>query len=758
MLNFVANSTLQNMSTSSQKSPKKETLKSSLVQQIIEVFAHNPNTGYNYKQLSRAIRVGDKASRELVHDTLFQLEEDQVIEQIHRGKFRLKGEHLSKYIKTSEIEGVVDMKNTGKAYITSPKLDEDIFIAANNTNRAFDGDTVKVRLFPKRGGRKMEGQIVEIVKRKKTQFVGIIEIGKKFAFMVPDSDKITFDFFIPLENLNKAQNGDKVLVNLLDWPEHSRNPFAEVIKVLGKPGNNDVEMLSILADNDFPLCFPKEAEAEAAKISNTVDPAEIAKRKDFRDIFTCTIDPVDAKDFDDALSLRKLENGHWEVGVHIADVTHYVKQGSAIEKEAYERATSIYLVDRTIPMLPEQLSNLVCSLRPDEEKLTFSAVFELDEQSKIYKEWFGRTVIRSNRRYAYEEVQAIIEGADGDYKEELMVLHKLSSNLREERFRQGSINFKSEEIRFILDENGKPISAFLKMQKEANFLIEDFMLLANKKVAEWVGTKKIGEKQQAKTFVYRIHDVPNQEKLQQFSEFLRKLGYRLSLASRKSLVQSFNRLFEDIAGKGEERMIETISIRTMAKAIYSTQNIGHYGLSFKYYTHFTSPIRRYPDMMVHRLLQRYLDGQAEVNPTEYEEYCKHSSEMEKKAAEAERESVKYKQMEFMLDKIGQQFTGKISGVSKWGLFVEITEVKSEGLVAIQSMADDFYYLDEDNYKIIGRAHGQEYRLGDSVQVIVKQVNLNKRQMDLTLVSEEEYKHFPSPKKDRTYNRNSKRGR
>jgi ribonuclease R len=725
------------MSKSRNRKPKKRTLKNSFIQQIVEVFSHNPHTSYNYKQLSRALGIGDKASRELVHEMMYKLEDDNIIEQIHRGKFKLREEHIQDFVKTKEIVGEVDLKKTAKAYIISKELEEDVFIAANNTYHAFNGDIVKVRLFPKRGRHKTEGQIIEIIERKKTQYVGRIEISKKFAFMIPDKESMPYDFFIPLESINKAKNGDKVLVSFVDWPEHSRNPFGEVIKVLGKPGENNVEMLSIVADNDFPLSFPKEVERSAKKIENKVREEDIAKRKDFRNVFTCTIDPADAKDFDDALSLRKLDNGNWEVGIHIADVTHYVTPNSVIDKEAYERGTSIYLVDRTIPMLPEQLSNLVCSLRPDEEKLTFSAVFELDEKAKVHKEWFGRTVIKSDRRYAYEEVQQMIEGADGDYKEELMKLHQLSSTLREERFRGGSINFKSEEIRFDLDENGKPLSAHLKVQKEANWLVEDFMLLANRKVAEFVGLKKYGKSQKPKTFVYRIHDVPNQEKLIQFSEFVRKLGYKVSLNSRKSLVHSMNKLFEDIAGKGEEKLIETISVRTMAKAVYSTQNIGHYGLSFKYYTHFTSPIRRYPDMMVHRLLQRYLDGKSEVNQDEFEEYCDHTSEMERKAAQAERESVKYKQMEYMLDKIGRKFVGKISGVSKWGLFVAITEVKSEGLVAMQSLADDYYYLDEDNYRIIGRKFGNEYRLGDTVTVIVKNVDLMKRQMDLRIVQEEE---------------------
>ncbi len=714
--------------------PKKRTLKNSFLQQIVEVFAHNPHVAYNYKQISRQLGIGDKSSRQLVLDMLQKLEDDKVVFQLHRGKYKLKEEFLTDFVKTQTIEGVVDMKNSGKAYVITPEMDEDIFIAANNTNKAFDGDVVKVSLFPKRGKHKTEGQIIEIVKRKKTQFVGIISLNKSVAFMTPDKDSVPFDFFVPLDKLLGAQNGEKVLIQLIDWPEHSRNPFGEVIKVLGMPGNNDVEMMAIVAGNDFPLSFPKEVEADADRISNVISESEIAARRDFRSIFTCTIDPFDAKDFDDALSLLHLENGNWEVGVHIADVTHYVQLGTALEREAYDRATSIYLVDRTIPMLPEKLSNFVCSLRPHEEKLTFSAVFEIDSNAKVINQWFGRTVINSDRRYTYEEVQEMIEGAEGDFKPELMVLHDLASKLRNERFRQGSINFRSEEIKFVLDETGKPLSAKVKIQKEANHLVEEFMLLANKKVAEFVGTKKVGEKQQPKTFIYRIHDEPNPERLSQFSEFLKKLGYRISMASRKSLVTSINKLFDDIAGKGEEQMIETISVRTMAKAIYSTENIGHYGLAFRYYSHFTSPIRRYPDMMAHRLLQRYLDGKPSVDASEFEEYCKHSSEMEKKAADAERESVKYKQMEYMLDKVGKVFSGKISGVSKWGLFVEITEVKSEGLVSIRSLADDFYYLDEDNYRILGKNSGQAYRLGDEVMVKVLKVDLLKRQMDLSLLS------------------------
>ena len=706
----------------------------SFEQQIVEAFANNPLQPLNIKQLSSRLGIMDAASKQILQNFIFKLENKEVLIKVSRSKHKLNPELIEKVITGNQVVGKVEMKSTGKAYIITPSLDEDVFISANNTGKAFDGDEVKVILFPKRGRRKTEGKIIEIIKRSKEFFVGKIEISKNFAFLIPDKITIPHDFFIPLSKLNGAENGEKVIVKFTEWPDHAKNPFAEVHEIIGKPGNNDVEMKSILAANDFPISFPKAVLNAAEKINNSVSSEEIKKRKDFRSVFTCTIDPVDAKDFDDALSIRKLKNGNWEVGVHIADVSHYVKKGSAIDKEAYDRGTSIYLVDRVIPMLPEKLSNMVCSLRPDEEKLTFSAVFEMTDAAVIKKEWIGKTVIKSNKRYAYEDVQAMIEGGEGDkYKPLLLKLNELSTKIREERFKKGSIAFRSQEVRFNLDENGKPIGAYVRQQKEAHKLIEDFMLLANRKVAEKIGLVK-GKSSKAKTFIYRIHDTPNAEKLNTFSEFIKKFGYKVSLANRKSLVISLNKLFEQIRGKGEEHLIETIAVRTMAKAIYSTENIGHYGLSFKYYTHFTSPIRRYPDLMIHRLLEHYFEGGASVNAEEFEGYCVHSSDMERKAVVAERESVKYKQAEYMLDKVGQEFNGIISGVSKWGVFVETDDVKAEGMVPIDSLKDDYYYLDEENYQIIGRRYGNIYRLGDKVKILVENVDLVKKRMEFSFLT------------------------
>ncbi len=709
------------------KNIKKHTSKNTLAYNILGVFAKNPYKTFNYKQVAHALGMKDKASKDLVSKIMWDLTEAGEILEVKPGKYKMNPKNIGDFAGKRYITGSVDMMNTGKAYIISEEMGEDVFIAHNNTHRALDKDKVKVLLFPQRKGRKTEGQIVEILERKKTQYVGIIEVSHNYAFVVPDNKSIHVDIFIPEKKRKNAKNGEKVVCKITEWPEHARNPFGEVIHVLGKPGEHNVEMESILAEYEFPLGFPKHVENEAAKIQTKIPSAEIKKRRDFRKILTLTIDPKDARDFDDALSLRKLKNGNYEVGVHIADVSHYVQANSILDKEAYFRATSIYLVDRVIPMLPEKLSNMVCSLRPYEEKLCFSAVFELDEKAKVVNEWFGKTIINSDKRFTYEEVQQILEEGKGKFSEELISLNNLAKTLRAARFKKGAINFKSQEVRFELDDEGKPLSIYLKEQKDSNRLIEEFMLLANRKVAELVGKRKGREK--TKTFVYRIHDEPTPEKLSTFIQFVNKLGYKLDLNNQRSLAKSFNNLFEQVSGKGEEHMIETIAIRTMAKAEYSTDNIGHYGLAFSHYTHFTSPIRRYPDLMVHRLLETYLAGKDSANKAEYEEKCQHSSEMERKAQEAERDSVKYKKAEYMLDKIGQEFDALISGVSKWGIYAEINGNKCEGMIRLNDLEDDFYYLDEDNYQVIGQRYGHSYKLGDPIRIRVKKIDLSRKQMD-----------------------------
>ncbi|MBL6950379.1 MAG: ribonuclease R [Bacteroidales bacterium] len=706
--------------------------KKTLINNILQVYLLNPHSGLNYKQVSKRLGMEDRARKDLIRLLIEELYRSQELIESKRGKYQInpEGERYKKSVKT-HMTGKVDMKQSGKAYVIPDEKTGDIFISAANTNHALHGDYVRVSLFPIRKGRKREGEIVEVIKRNKIQFVGILEIAKNFAFVIPDTASMPIDIFIPRENLNKARNGQKVIATITEWPEHSQNPFGKIIHILGQPGDNQVEMQSILAEFEFPLSFGAKSEKEADRIPAGIPEKEIKSRKDFRDTFTITIDPADAKDFDDAISLKKLKNSHWEVGVHIADVSYYVKPGMAIDQEAYERGTSIYLVDRVIPMLPERLSNQLCSLQPQTDRLCFSALFELDDNGKIYKEWFGKTIIHSDRRFTYEEVQAIIETGEGEFTEEIRILNTIATALRNERFKKGSINFETQEVRFKLDKDGKPLSIYLREMKEANKLIEDFMLLANRRVAEKIG-KKRGDRP-VKTFIYRVHDTPSPDKLDAFVDFLKKLGYKMNLSSNKTLAQSFNRLFHDIQGTGTETMIETIAIRTMAKALYSTHNIGHYGLAFPYYTHFTSPIRRYPDLMVHRILQDYLNGAPSVKQEVYEPMCDHASEMERKAIEAERTSVKYKQTEYMLDKVGEEFDGLISGVSKWGIFVEIIGTKCEGMVRLRDLEDDFYYLDEENFQVIGQRYGYQYKLGDKVRIRVKRIDLGKKQMDFDLV-------------------------
>ena len=714
--------------------------------QILKIFANNPFEAFNHKQVASRVGAHDKGSRQLVASTILELAEAKILVEDGnaRGKYKINPKNINDdLLPKNYMVGTIDMKQTGKAYVIPQEEGrEDVLIAPNNTRHALHGDTVKVLMFPQRKMHKPEGQVVEVLQRARTRFVGTIQMQSRFAFMVSDSRSMVVDIFIPLNDLAGAENGEKVLVEMTDWPERMNNPVGRVVKRLGKPGDNNVEMQSILAEYDFPLDFPAEAEKEAERIAPPTE-KDYEGRKDFRAVTTFTIDPADAKDFDDALSFRAMKNGHMEVGVHIADVSHYVKPGTAIDREAYERGTSVYLVDRTIPMLPEKLCNGVCSLRPHEDKLCFSVVMEMDSQATVLKVWMGKSVINSDYRYDYEEAQEIIE--TGNVKPEqgatgsaILELHKLATILREERYKDGAINFETQEVKFQLDENAKPIGVYIKESKEANWLIEEFMLLANKKVAEHVGkgnkARGKGEKPSAaKTFVYRVHDEPNPEKLNTFVEFVAKLGYKMKVGSRQALEHSYNSLFDSIAGRGEEYMIDNIAIRTMAKAYYSTENIGHYGLGFPFYTHFTSPIRRYPDLMVHRLLERYLHRGASVSAEEYEEYCKHCSVMEKRAADAERASVKYKQAEFLSDKLGQSFPALILGVSKWGIYAEIEGNKCEGMIPIGSLQGDYYMLDEDNYQVIGRRYGKCYKLGDPVTIRVKGVDMAKKLIDFELV-------------------------
>jgi len=590
---------------------------------------------------------------------------------------------------------------------------------------------VKVYVYAKNKGRKKDGEVVEILQRAKMDFTGIIKLSDRFAFFVPDDRKMLHDIFIPLDGLNGAKDGYKAIAKIIDWPEDAKNPIGEITHVLGKQGENNAEMNAILADYGFPLAFPDEVEKQAESIKEEITEEEIAKRKDFRQVLTFTIDPADAKDFDDAISFQKLKNGNVEVGIHIADVSHYVKPGSALDKEAFERGTSVYLVDRVIPMLPERLSNGLCSLRPNEDKLCFSAVFELDNEANVVEQWFGRTIIHSDTRFSYEDAQEVLENKAGKHSEELLKLNELAYKLRERKFKHGAISFESVEIKFRLDDQGKPLGVYVKERKDAHKLIEDFMLLANKKVAEFVAKK--GKGKQKLTFVYRSHDSPKEDALLNFSQFASKFGYKIDMSSGRETARSLNFLMADVEGKKEQNVLTQLAIRSMAKAVYTTKKHSHYGLAFDYYTHFTSPIRRYPDVMVHRLLELYLADGKSVNEEEYEKMSIHSSQMEKKAADAERASVKYKQAEYLQNNIGEEFNGIISGLTEWGMYVEIIANKCEGMIRLRDLNDDFYVLDEKNYCIIGQRRKKKYQLGDEVNIMVKKVDLNKRQIDFTLV-------------------------
>lgn len=711
----------------------KPQIKAKLKDSIAKTFLSNPRDVLNYKQVAKSLGEEGQTYRKYISDLLYQLAKEGILLEVNPGKFKANPKHLEKDKKpTQVISGRVDMKQTGKAYIISDELLEDIRISASNTGHALHNDIVKVRLFPKRKDKKPEGEIIEIIERAKTNYVGIVQLSKDFAFLVPDSKSMPVDIFIPLNQLHGAKDGDKAIGEITEWLPHSKNPYGAITDVLGRPGDNEVEMHAILAEHGLPATFPKEVELDASHLPIEITEEEISKRQDFRDLTTFTIDPYDAKDFDDALSVSKLSDDEWQIGVHIADVTHYVKPNTLIEKEAINRATSIYLVDRTIPMLPEILSNNVCSLRPDEEKLTFSVVFTMNDKAKIKQTWIGKTIIKSNKRFTYEDVQDIIDQGEGPYQAEIQLLNELAKIIRSRRLKAGAIDFDRQEVKFKLDENGKPIGVYLKEQKDSHKLIEEFMLMANKAVAEKIG-KPVGNKQ-VKTFVYRIHDHPNMEKLSVLSNFVSKFGYKIKTDTRKNIAESFNRMLHDSQGKGEENLIETLTLRSMAKAEYSTKNIGHYGLAFDYYTHFTSPIRRYPDMMVHRLLDMYSHGASSASQESYESACKHASDMEKKAQEAERDSIKYKQVEFMSDKLGMEFDGLISGVSKWGIYVEIKENKIEGMVRLADLGDDYYFLDEENHQVIGQNNRKHYKLGSPVRVKIKHADLYKKELDFEMLA------------------------
>lgn len=720
---------------------------------ILELLqTHSPKL-LSISQITKALGIKYKTTKNKIAALLETMAEEQLI-------LSNKGEQYGALRKQKELPtsisniltGKLDFVNPRYAYVSVPGIDEDIIVFDENTNSALDGDIVQITItHPKNNKRRhTEGEVINIVERANKQYVGVITANKQYAFVETDNKKMHRDIYVPIQKIKNAKTGDKVIVKIVEYPVHSRqNPVGEVIKVLGRAGQNETEMHAILAEFELPAKFPAEVEKEAEKIKDKITKKEIARRRDCRHITTITIDPVDAKDFDDAISIQQLENGNWEIGIHIADVTHYVTEGSALDKEAFARATSVYLVDRVVPMLPEKLSNGICSLRPKEDKLTFSAIFELDQEANIKNEWFGRTVIHSDRRFNYEEVQEIIETGKGDFHQEIKILNTLATQLREKRFAKGSMNFDTTEVRFLLDETGKPLEVIPKVRKDAHLLVEDFMLLANKRVAEFVYHYKNGKENNS--FVYRVHEPPNPEKLQNFATFARKLGYQLNLETTK-IAGSLNQLMEQAQEQPEYHILQQLAVRTMSKARYSTAALGHFGLAFEHYTHFTSPIRRYPDMMVHRLLQLYLDQKSNIENETTESACKHCSEREKLAAEAEWASIKYKQVEFMELQEPQTWEGVVSGITDWGMYVEIIATKCEGMIPLRTLKDDYYEFDAQNYRLVGRLSGKIFNFGDRVQVAVKETNLQKRTLDLELIE----KTSSNNKIKSTQNKNSKK--
>ncbi|MBL7919445.1 MAG: ribonuclease R [Bacteroidia bacterium] len=711
-----------------------------LFEEVLDFLKHNDTKVFNYKQLGAAMEINTDGERLELIEVLEALKKQGFVVEKETGKYQVK--ESKQY-----ITGTIDFTTQGTAFVVYSESEEDIFIPQYKTGNSMQGDLVKLQLLSRKSGRRKEGEVIEVIKRAKTEFVGTIRINPKFAFVIPDSHKIHVDFFIHPKDIKGAEDGQKVKIKLKEWKPGDKNPVGIVEEVFGFPGVHKTEMNAIMAEYGLPEHFPDNVEAAAKKLNTAITKEEVEKRRDFRDVLTFTIDPVDAKDFDDALSIQKLDNGLWEIGVHIADVTHFLKPGSILDDEAVERATSVYLVDRVIPMLPEVLSNFACSLRPHEDKYCFSAVFEMDENADISSQWFGKTLIHSDRRFAYEEVQTIIETEEGDHVKEILLLDKLAKKLRADRTKKGSIFFDKAEVKFNLDDQGNPIGVFFKTQKDAHKLIEDFMLLANRKVAEFLGKggqnnenpkhQNQKKKDDPKNLcVYRIHDTPSDEKMAELSGFVARFGYEMQLGSKQKIAQSINKLLENVKNKKEQGMIEMLAVRSMPKAIYTTKNAGHYGLGFEYYTHFTSPIRRYPDVLVHRLLEARLDGFKYSNQEELEKLCKHSSDQERVAAEAERASVKYKQVEFMKDKIGQTFDAIISGVTEWGIYAEIVENKCEGMIKTRDLKGDQFSYDSDNYRYVGRNTGKVYSLGDPVKVIVMDADLIKKQLNFTFADQE----------------------